>query len=521
VRQYDEPVVSVVIPVGPGHTTDAINALDSLDAQTFRRWEAILVNDTGYPLPEWLEKAFPHVRHVLTEGGRGAGAARNAGARIARGNFLLFLDADDWLYPEFLEVVLGKWETSDACVYTDYVGKTIIQEDYAEQMMGDKRLLSYDRDSGNAIIAYEASDYDDKRAQRQPEGDRPWIWCNITTLVPLPWHFEIGGFDEDMRSWEDVDYWYRLSRMGKPFIRVPEQLMVYQFHSGHRRQDGYENFEELIAYMQEKYKEVEVMPCVGCRGRGSRSPAVMASPSTTVSGPQVADSDFQQVEYVSTKLNQHPIVGTAGFQFKIEGLHMIKGRDGLWHIHYGFRAGKDRFLVHRRDIAEQPHVYQVLLHRETSLQKKEPPAAPKPIVPIQAAPEAPQITNQPTVADIADIQQVDPVRQAQNDLAEELLKAEQFGARHATPVEDVLETVTTEAKATTNGPLNLQLIPGVTPGIAHELTAGGITTVEDFLKLGEAGLQSVKGVGAVRAKSIWTAIMKMQTDAAQVNAEAA
>jgi hypothetical protein len=34
----------------------------------------------------------------------------------------------------------------------------------------------------------------------------PFIWCNVTTLVPKPWHEQIGGFDERMKSWEDVEY---------------------------------------------------------------------------------------------------------------------------------------------------------------------------------------------------------------------------------------------------------------------------------------------------------------------------
>ena len=64
-----------------------------------------------------------------------------------------------------------------------------------------------------------------------------------------------------------------------------------------------------------------------------------------------------------------------------------------------------------------------------------------------------------------------------------------------------------------NGPINLQLIPGVTPSVAEELTAGGVTTIEAFLAMGESGLQQVKGVGPTRAKSIWTAIQRMQADA--------
>jgi len=67
VRQYDEPLISVIIPVGPGHENQAINALDSLEAQTFRRWEAIVVDDTD--TTGWYQKdydilsAYPYIKY--------------------------------------------------------------------------------------------------------------------------------------------------------------------------------------------------------------------------------------------------------------------------------------------------------------------------------------------------------------------------------------------------------------------------------------------------------------------------
>src|SRR4029079_12634192 len=85
-------LVSVIIPVGPGHERLVLDALDSIRAQTFICWEASVVNDTDADLP-WT----PPWCHVVSTGGRrGAGHARNIGMASAKGKFFIFLDADDY-----------------------------------------------------------------------------------------------------------------------------------------------------------------------------------------------------------------------------------------------------------------------------------------------------------------------------------------------------------------------------------------------------------------------------------------
>jgi glycosyltransferase involved in cell wall biosynthesis len=129
VRQYDEPLVSVIIPVGPGHNRKDIleNAIDSVEAQTFRKWELILVNDSNELLPANFFLSYPYVRHMTTTGKEGAGAARNWGAENARAPFLLFLDADDWLHPDCLTDMLEEWRHEEAIIYSDYTRSRRIQ----------------------------------------------------------------------------------------------------------------------------------------------------------------------------------------------------------------------------------------------------------------------------------------------------------------------------------------------------------------------------------------------------------
>ncbi|HXV98092.1 MAG TPA: glycosyltransferase family 2 protein, partial [Anaerolineae bacterium] len=270
VRQYDQPVVSVVIPVGPGHEKDVINALDSLEAQTFRKWEAVVALDAPIEVSELKRfvTAYPYVKiveafdksAVSKFGGyapKGAGFARNRGAEIARAPFILFLDADDTLHPLALEKMLEAYSRTGQGIYTDYVGQAFISEELAAELDQKKRLLSYNPKDGESIISYQAADFDCPRALRQPEEGQMYIWNLITTLIPRAWHNEIGGFDEQMETWEDWDYWLRLARAGKCFYRLDEQLVRYRFYTGKRRAEatpdteaGRQKAQAMIKYLQ-------------------------------------------------------------------------------------------------------------------------------------------------------------------------------------------------------------------------------------------------------------------------------
>ena len=95
------PRISIVIPVFNAET-HLRECLDSVRAQTFADWECICVDDgstDGSPsvLAQYAT-SDPRIRVVRREHSN-AGAARNAGMELARGEFLQFLDADDVFSP--------------------------------------------------------------------------------------------------------------------------------------------------------------------------------------------------------------------------------------------------------------------------------------------------------------------------------------------------------------------------------------------------------------------------------------
>jgi glycosyltransferase involved in cell wall biosynthesis len=180
----------------------ARSCLNQIDAQV----EVIIVDDGSD------DGATPQACDALAGGGvrvihqpnAGLSAARNAGARLATGEHLVFLDADDWVEPAFASRLHA------ALALTDGASHAYCQE----------RLT----DLGNNVL------------WRVPEWDP--ILLLVTNLHPVTClirrdRFEaVGGFDESMtQGYEDWDLWLRFASRGWRGERVREPLFNWRRHS--------------------------------------------------------------------------------------------------------------------------------------------------------------------------------------------------------------------------------------------------------------------------------------------------
>lgn len=117
-REGNSPTVSVVVPVY--NAADYLpECLDSILAQTIEDVEVICVDDgstdNSLDILRSYEQSDPRVA-VLKQNNAGPGVARNTGIEAARGEYLYFLDADDFCHPTFLEKALQASKTNDADV---------------------------------------------------------------------------------------------------------------------------------------------------------------------------------------------------------------------------------------------------------------------------------------------------------------------------------------------------------------------------------------------------------------------
>ena len=203
------PEVSVIIPAYNSAAYIRV-ALDSVLAQTFDRFEIIVINDGSADtadLERELERYSESVRYISQEN-RGAAAARNAGIRAARGELIAFLDADDSYLPTFLAKQVALLRSSgadlvhsDAHVFGDprLVGQTFMGVQRASGAATPERLLSIETSVlTSAVVARKA---------------------------PI---LDVGCFDESLRRGQDFDLWFRLSKAGYRFAYQPEILVNHK-----------------------------------------------------------------------------------------------------------------------------------------------------------------------------------------------------------------------------------------------------------------------------------------------------
>ena len=154
-----DPKVSVLTPIYNTDVHHLQECIESVLGQTFTDFEAICIND-GSPdnaaaiLKEYA--ARDSRIKVVTQPNGGLSAARNAGLEQARGDYVYFLDSDDYIHPQILEILYreisgGEFDfaacrfqnVKDAAVsfpeYQSY-GTILVKEPLAELFQKKKRL---------------------------------------------------------------------------------------------------------------------------------------------------------------------------------------------------------------------------------------------------------------------------------------------------------------------------------------------------------------------------------------------
>lgn len=169
-------------------------ALESIVAQTFADWECIIVDDgstdNSATICEEIIHPFIHSSvhpiRLIKQANSGVAAARNNGVKASRGEFVCFLDADDWWEPTFLEEM-------DKLI-KEYPVAGIYASNYIYYKPGKTHVaLDLERGYMNYPAAYLQSEI-------MPV-------TSITTCMPRMMFEEMGGFPVGIKLGEDFLLW--------------------------------------------------------------------------------------------------------------------------------------------------------------------------------------------------------------------------------------------------------------------------------------------------------------------------
>jgi glycosyltransferase involved in cell wall biosynthesis len=197
------PLVSVVMPVY-NYGKMFHKSIESVFNSTYKNIELIIVNDGS--TDEYVLKKLdslsnhPNIKIIHQENG-GPSNARNNGIKNSNGEYILPLDSDDMISPEYIQTCVNiiKKNKNISPVYCD--------TNHVGQMSGIENRPEWSR-------------------ERLIQG--PFIVnCSMFTRES----FDLcGGYDEEMKGWEDYDLWVRMMNNGFIGKRIPKPLFTYFHH---------------------------------------------------------------------------------------------------------------------------------------------------------------------------------------------------------------------------------------------------------------------------------------------------
>lgn len=196
---YNDIKVSVIIPCYNA-VKYVEETLQSVTSQTFKNIEIIAVDDGS------TDNTFSIINNYKLKDNRlitiqiqngGSSKARMAGAKLAKGEYLLFLDSDDKILPTYIEKCLSIADKGYDIVYT-------------EARYFDRKTGTYD------IPKYQLLDFLCSNC------------ITITSIIRKKLFDNVGGYDLDIMQMEDWECYINLIEHGARVYQIAEELFLYR-----------------------------------------------------------------------------------------------------------------------------------------------------------------------------------------------------------------------------------------------------------------------------------------------------
>lgn len=260
------PRFSVIIPAFNAAST-LERAIESVRAQTWPAHEIIVVDDGSTDTTTEVARRFGGVVRLILQPNSGVSVARNVGAAAATGDWLAFLDADDWYASDRLKLH-AEWIAEDVtldCLTGDYEyrddSNNLLGTSMAQHVSG--RLL-LDKAAGRARVVME-----------RPVEIAAFIADHFgdthTLSVPRARFIELDGYPGGFRVCEDVHFLTRLVAKSRRIGVICQSLGVYVIHGGSAtRRDPVAAQRENVRTLSDLARLAENFPAPVRQGVASR-----------------------------------------------------------------------------------------------------------------------------------------------------------------------------------------------------------------------------------------------------------
>lgn len=220
------PRFSVVIPAYNAEATLA-RAIESVRAQSWPAHEIIVVDDGSHDATATVAGRYADVK-LIRQSNRGVSVARNAGAAAASGDWLAFLDADDWYAPDRLRLH-AEWIAEDGSL--DFLTGDYEYRDASGALLGTSMAQHA---SGRALLARAAGS--PRVTMEAPDEIAAYVADHFgdthTLSVPRARFVGLGGYPSGFKVCEDVHFLTRLVAGSRRIGVVCRNLGVYLIHAG-------------------------------------------------------------------------------------------------------------------------------------------------------------------------------------------------------------------------------------------------------------------------------------------------
>jgi glycosyltransferase involved in cell wall biosynthesis len=223
------PEVSVVIPAYNAAKFIAM-AIDSALAQSYKPSEIIVVDDGSQDNTRSIVEQYENKVRYFHQTNAGPAAARNMGVREARGEWIAFLDSDDYWDRDHLKLLLKHAQDHPEAVLI-YCGKIWVDEE------------------GNLI----------QNSFKQTQFPSGWIFNDMfhanyisttsAVLVKRDIVIKLCGFDVQLRIAEDYDLWLRIAAIS-PICGVPIYTVNYRRHDSNLTLQNIRQFKADIVVLK-------------------------------------------------------------------------------------------------------------------------------------------------------------------------------------------------------------------------------------------------------------------------------